>query len=106
MIPDLTKLKRFIFGQEVKVDLPARVQAYRIAFNAPTGKQHILPDILEFTGVLSPAPVRANEFEQGRAQGRRDVGLHILENLTLTPIELYAILRGQPIIKPEDFQHG
>jgi hypothetical protein len=106
VIPDLHRLKRYIFGREVQVDIPARVQAYRIALTSPSSKQHIMPDILEFTGVLSPAPVRASEFEQGRAQGRRDVGLHILENLTLTPIELYAILRGQPIIKPEDFQHG
>ena len=106
MSVDLTKLKRLIFGREVLVDLSARVQAYRIALSSPSAKTHILPDILEFTGVLSPAPVSHSEFAQGRAQGRRDVGLHILENLTLPPVELYAILRGQPIIKPEDFQHG
>ncbi len=103
---DLTKLKRLIFGREVTVDLPARVQAYRVALTSPAGKTHILPDILEFTGVLSPAPVTHNEFAQGRAQGRRDVGLHILENLTLPPQELYAILRGVPTIKPEDFNNG
>jgi hypothetical protein len=103
MSVDLSKLKRLIFGNAVPVDLHARVQAYRRAFTSPLGKQHILPDILEFTGVLKPAPANPDPIVQARWQGRRDVGLHILENLTLQPHELYAILKGQPIITPEDF---
>ncbi len=100
---DLTKLKRLIFGREVTVNLPAQGRAYRMAFTSPDGKRYILPDILHYTGALVPAPLHGDAFAQGRVQGRRDVGLHILENLHLQPMELYAILKGQPIITPEDF---
>jgi hypothetical protein len=74
-----------------------------MAFGSPDGKKHILPGILEFTGVLAPAPMHGDDFSRGRAQGRRDVGLHILEHLHLEPEEIYAILKGQPIIKEGDF---
>ena len=100
---DFHHLYRYAFGKQVEVDLLARGRAYRVAFTSPDGKKHILPDLLEFTGVLSPALANPDPMIQARAQGRRDVGLHILENLTLEPDELYAILRGKPNIKPEDF---
>ncbi len=103
---NLRKLAHRVFGIERPVDLPARAHAYRLALTSPDGKKHILPDLIDFTGVLRPAPLHGDAFAQGRVQGRRDVGLHVLENLSLKPIELYAIWVGQPIIKPEDFQHG
>src|ERR1700693_632283 len=103
---DLTKAVRRIFGREVQVNLPAMARAYRMALTSPDGKRHIMPDILNYTGVLRPAPLGGDQFTQGRVQGRRDVGLHILENLTLQPMELYAILKGQPIITPEEFTDG
>jgi hypothetical protein len=104
MAIDLTKLKRLIFGRQVTVDLPAQTRAYRTALASPDGKRNLLPDLIHYTGVLAPAPLHGDAFAQGRVQGRRDVGLHILENLHLQPMELYAILKGQPIITPEDFQ--
>jgi hypothetical protein len=100
---NLRKIARRVFGQEVEVDLPAQRNAFRAAFSSPAGKRHMLPDILEYTGVLKPAPMHGDVYAQGRVQGRRDVGLHILEHLNLQPVDLYAILKGQPIIKPEDF---
>ena len=100
---DLRKVAHRVFGREVMVDLVARARAYRVAFASPDGKRHILPDLIGYTGVLKPAPLHGDPYAQGRVQGRRDVGLHILENLTLTPAELYAIVKGQPVIKPEDF---
>ncbi len=105
-LPDLTKIYRWVFGARVEIDIPARRTAYLRSLATPDGKKHVLPDLIEYTGVLSPAPPSTNVFAQGRAQGRRDVGLHILENLNLEPAELYAILRGNPHIKPGDFQHG
>ena len=103
---DLTKTYRALFGRRVQVDLPAQAKAYRVAFSSPDGKRYILPDLLSYTGVLRAAPLHEGEFAQGRVQGRRDVGLHILENLNLQPVELYAILKGQPIITQEDFDNG
>ncbi len=103
---DLHKQKRLILGQDVGVDLPARTQAYRIALMSPSGKIHILPDILDYTGVLSHGPASNDPYVHMRALGRRDVGLHILENLILTPEELYSIWRGKPNIKQEDFTRG
>lgn len=103
---DLRKVAHRVFGREVNVDLPAQRRAYLSAFSSPDGKRHLMADILEFTGVLKPAPMHSDIFAQGRVQGRRDVGLHILENLNLQPVDLYAILKGQPIIKPEDFTNG
>ncbi len=103
---DLKKLARTVFGKEVEVDLPAKRMAYLRAFNNPEGKRHILPDILEFTGFLRSAPMHGDPFMQGRIQGRRDVGLHILEQLNLDPVELYAILKGQVRLKQEDFSNG
>ncbi len=104
---DLRKVAHRVFGREVPIDLPARRRAYLDAFNSPNGKRHLMPDIMEFTGVLRRAPVgTATQYEQGRVQGRRDVGLHILEHLNLQPVDLYAILKGEPIIRPEDFTNG
>ena len=103
---DLRRVAHRVFGREVTVDLQARARAYRVAFGSPDGKRHILSDILEYTGVLKSAPMHGDPFAQGRVQGRRDVGLHILENLNLQPVDLYAIVKGQPIIKPEDFTNG
>lgn len=97
---DLSKL-RGASGR--KVDLPAQTLAYKRAFGSPEGKLHIMPDLIEFTGFLRPAPDGDSLFAQGRAQGRRDVMLRILGNLHLSSEELYAMLKGQPIIKPEDF---
>lgn len=106
MIVDLRKLTRRVFGREVAVDLVAQRAAYRAAYTSPTGKRELLPDLIEFTGVLKPAPMHGDLYAQGRVQGRRDVGLHILEYLGLEPAELYAILKGQANIRQEDFTNG
>lgn len=103
---DLRKIAHRVFGQEVTIDLPSRRRAFLSAFGTPAGKQYLLPAILEYTGVLKPAPMHSDVYAQGRVQGRRDVGLHIIEHLNLQPVDLYAILKGQPIIKPEDFTNG
>lgn len=103
---DLSKLAHRVFGREVQVDLPARRRAYLHAFGSPEGKRHLMADLLEYTGVLKHAPMHGDAYDQGRVQGRRDVGLHILEHLNLNPVDLYAILKGQPIINPEDFTNG
>jgi hypothetical protein len=103
---DLSRLAHRIFGQEVAVDLPARRRAYLRAFGSPEGKRHLMADIIEFTGVLAPAPQHGDAYKQGRVQGRRDVGLHILEHLNLEPADLYAIWKGMPSIRPEDFTNG
>lgn len=106
MMTDLRKLTRRVFGREVIVDLVAQRIGYRAAFLSPTGKRDLLPDLIDYTGVLKPAPLHGDLYAQGRVQGRRDVGLHILENLSLEPVELYAIMKREPNIKPEDFLHG
>lgn len=103
---DLRKVAHRVFGREVTIDLPARRRAYLRAFTSPEGKRHLMADVIEFTGVLKSAPMHGDVYAQGRVQGRRDVGLHILEHLNLEPAELYAILKGQPVIKPEDFTNG
>ncbi len=106
MTIDLRKVAHRVFGLQVTIDLPARRRAYLDAFNSPNGKRHLMADLIEYTGVLKPAPMHGDAHMQGRVQGRRDVGLHILENLNLSPAELYAIIRGEPVIKPEDFSNG
>ncbi len=103
---DLRKVAHRVFGREVTIDLPARRRAYLSAFNSPDGKRHLMADLIEYTGVLKPAPMHGDAYAQGRVQGRRDVGLHILEHLNLEPVELYSILKGEPIIKPGDYTNG
>lgn len=99
---DLTTLKSRFFGR--RVDLPAQVKAYKQCFLNPHSKLYVLPDLIEETGVLRPAPMYGDEFSRGRAQGRRDIGLRILHHLYLEPNELYALIKGEPIIQQEDFE--
>lgn len=100
---DLTKL---IGRWGRRVDLVEQTRVYKNALLSPTSKQYILPDLAEFCGVLDPAPSDGDQFKQGRAAGRRDVWLHMQSFLNLEPHEIYALLKGSPIINAEDFQHG
>lgn len=78
-------------------------KAYRLTFRNPAGLI-VLADLLGCSGVAEPAPMIADPFAQGRVAGRRDVGLHIQERLNLSHEELYDLLKGRSILKPEDFQ--
>ena len=79
-------------------------KAYRLTFRNPTSARFVLPDLLEYTGVFNPAPEPGDVWKQGRAAGRRDVGLHIISILDLTDEEVAAVLTGREILRPEDFK--
>jgi hypothetical protein len=82
--------------------LADRAKAYKLTFRNPAGLI-ALADLMEYCGVADEAPSRGGEFVQGRAAGRRDVGLRIQEHLQLSHEELYDLIRGRNILKPEDF---
>src|SRR6266851_5012437 len=79
-------------------------KAYKLTFRQPSGTRFVLPDLMDYTGVLYPSPPGDNMFDQGRFAGRRDVGLRIVEMLNLSDEEIAATLRGRDILRPEDFQ--
>lgn len=82
-----------------------RAKAYKLAFRNPSG-EIALGDLLTFCGVADEAPRGGDLFSQGRAAGRRDVGLRIMEHIHLTHEELYAVIQGRSILKKEDFQNA
>lgn len=83
-----------------------RHQAYNLALRQPAG-EIVVSDLLAFCGVADEAPHNASEFEQGRAAGRRDVGLRVMEHMRLTPEELYAVIQGRSILrKPTGGKHA
>lgn len=77
-----------------------RHQAYNLALRQPAG-EIVVADLLTFCGVADEAPRGASEFEQGRAAGRRDVGLRLMEHLHLSPEELYAVIQGRSILRQQ-----
>jgi hypothetical protein len=79
-----------------------QLKAYKLAFRNPAG-MIALADILDYCGVADEAPMRGGEYVHGYAAGRRSVGLRIQERLHLTHEELYDLLKGRSILKPEDF---
>ena len=85
--------------------LAERVKAYNLTFRHPSG-QIVLADLMTFCGLADEAPWNSNQFEQGRAAGRRDVALRVQEHLNLTHEELYAVLQGRSILKAKDFQNA
>jgi hypothetical protein len=86
-------------------NLPDRWKAYNLTFRTPSG-EIALADLLAFCGVADEAPQNGDSFMQGRAVGRRDVGLRILEHLNLSYEELYAVIQGRSILKPADFERA
>ena len=71
-----------------KIDLPKQVASYR---KLP---HDVLADLLEFTGVMEPMPLGADYGTAMRCEGRRDVGLRIVQHLGMSAEELYVVLRG------------
>lgn len=79
------------FGR--KVDLPLQVAEYhRIPPN-------VMFDLADYCGAIDPAPKDATEFQRGRREGRRDVWLRIQAHRNLTYPEVYALLKGEFIVK-------
>lgn len=89
---DLARL-RGRFGR--RVDLPQQVRSYR---RIPPD---VLSDLAEFCGAMDPAPLEGDQFKQGRVAGRRDVWLRIQQHCCLDEAEIYALLKGQPLVKLE-----
>jgi len=89
---DLTRLTSR-FGR--RVDLQHQVQAYRAI------PQIVIADLIEFCGAVDQAPKEGDPFVQGRAAGRRDVWLRIQHHLGLREHELYALLKGEPLVKSQ-----
>ena len=99
MLVDLKKLLGR-FGR--RIDLENQVIAYRKVFGSIMAKETVLPDLAEFCGAVYPAPIESDLFKQGRAAGRRDVWLRLQNHLNLSEQEVYALLKGNPIITEED----
>jgi hypothetical protein len=94
MMPDWWKL-RGRFGRDA--DLMEQAKAYRIAFGQPGAKLYVLPDLAEVCGVGRPLPTDPGALQ--RAAGRQDVWLHLQRYLNFTEEEVYAMLKGNPIVK-------
>lgn len=87
--------RRFHIGEMAK--------AYQLTFlSSPGATTYVLPDLLEYTGALDPAPKDGDAFTQGRAAGRRDVWLHIASYLHLKDEELFALYAGRQIIPQQE----
>jgi hypothetical protein len=71
-----------------------RRSAYKDAFTSPSG-QRILADLADFCGILKAAPYEHIE----RAEGRRDVYLHIVAILDMTPSDIRRIVEQQAAIE-------
>lgn len=83
------------FGREA--DLTEQRKAYQIAFNGPGAKLYVLPDLAEFCGIGRPLPTDSEDIQ--RAAGRQDVWLHIQQYLNFNEEEVFAMLKGNPIVK-------
>lgn len=84
--------------------LSDRITGYKLALRSPPGINHVLPDLAEFcrAGEMLPPSV-TDPFTVGRAIGRLDVWLRIQQHLNLSDEEIFALLKGQSILRPEDF---
>lgn len=102
-MPSLASAREFISRLGRRFTVSQVREAYCLTFLSPPGRHHVLPDLLEFTGALDPAPRNEDLFMQGRAAGRRDVWLRIQEHLRLTEEELFALYVGRSTFKAEDF---
>lgn len=84
--------------------LADRVKAYVLTFRTPTGTAEVLPDLAEFCHAAEPYPAGStDQFTLGRWMGRYDVWRRISDHLHLTEEEMYSLLQGRNILKPEDF---
>jgi hypothetical protein len=67
-----------------------RRTAYKGLFSSPSGER-VLEDLADFCGILKAAPYEHIE----RAEGRRDVYLHIVSILSMTPADIRRIVEQQ-----------
>jgi hypothetical protein len=81
------------FGR--RVDLVQQISGYRAVPDT------VIADLMEFCGAVDEAPKSGDPFIQGRAAGRRDVWLRIQHHRHLREHELYALMKGEPLTKPE-----
>src|SRR5712691_965674 len=72
-------------------------KAYQLVFRTAAGERYVIPDIIEFTHALEPAPRDSDLFVQGRAAGRRDVFLHLQKHLIFTEDELASMFKAQAL---------
>jgi hypothetical protein len=101
----LSFVDKFLTRWGWEFSLAERVKAYNLAFRNPAG-QIVLADLMTFCEIADEAPSTSNQFQQGRAAGRRDVALRVQEHLNLTHKELYAVLQGRSVLRREDFERG
>lgn len=89
-MPDfsLAKVRRRLGGW---FTIGALARSYHLTFLSDPGKDVVLPDLMEYTGLLDFAPKDGTEFQRGRLEGRRDVMLHIQQRLRLSEAELFAL---------------
>ncbi len=69
-----------------------RWRCYRQVFGSGSGRI-VLTDLAGFCGVMTTPPLTATPYAVGRADGAREVFLHIAEQLTLTPDGVAALAR-------------
>lgn len=81
------KALRNRFGRPV--NLYDQVDAYR---RVP---KEVIADLASFCGAIDPAPVTDNPLAMARAEGRRDVWLHIQHQRQMEAEEVYMILQLQ-----------
>lgn len=74
-------------------------KAYNMVFRSPAGAHYVLPDLSDFCRAAEPAPRESDLFIQGRAAGRRDVYLRIMQHTNLTEEELFAVHSGRSVLK-------
>jgi len=95
---DLRRLREPRFGREV--DLTRQRADYR---RIP---QSVLMDLADFCGATDPAPKDHDLYSLGQFLGRRAVWLRIQQHLCLTEAEIYALLKGEPFAKAEEWHRG
>jgi hypothetical protein len=91
-------LDRFISRLGRAYTVPELKQAYQTVFRNGAGEHFVLPDLTEFTHAMEEAPIDDNMFKQGRAAGRRDVWLRIVQHLDLPEEDLVLMHKSRSII--------
>ena len=69
-----------------------QAQAYREVFSSPAAREFVLPDFVDFCGVLCPLP--ADVAAMQRQAGRLDFFHHINHYLDLSINDITTLLHG------------
>jgi hypothetical protein len=69
------------------------LRSYRAALQELPEGRAVLRDLLVATGLLAVSHVSGDSHETAFAEGRRSIGLHLLERMRWTEMELLALAR-------------